>query len=131
MVWLPTVAIGAGRVAAAGAGFAVGRGCDSPLMAMLDALGWMDIRAPPADEGGPPARRVVPATTAAVLPWSVPDTVCPPAVTTKGIVGGGVFEPEKPPLETVPDGPDKPTLPVCPPPWAPWLFAPPEEPPPP
>lgn len=67
--------MGAGRVAAAGAGVGVGRGCESPLIAMPDAPGWTDMRAPPVDERGSPAEMVVPATTAAVLPRSVPDAV--------------------------------------------------------
>jgi len=39
MVWLPTVAMGVGKAAAAGAGLGVEKGCDSPLTAMLDAPG--------------------------------------------------------------------------------------------
>lgn len=85
------------------------------------------MRAPSADEGGPPATMVVPVTTAAV----VPNTVCPLAVTTKGTVGGGVFEPEKAPPETVPDEPNKPELPISLPPWVPKPLSPPEDPPPP
>ncbi len=69
------MAMGAGRVAAAGAGVGVGRGCESPLIAMLDAPGWTDMRALPVDERGSSAEMVFPATTAAVLPRSVPDAV--------------------------------------------------------
>ena len=76
--------MGIGLAPFVGAILGVGRGCESPFTMMFDASGGMDISAPLKENGELPGMTVIPAMTAAVVPWMVPLIVWVPAVIVKG-----------------------------------------------